>query len=113
MNTYVRSYNKNEPLNAKWVDFRRPRDKKLVIAACMFVVFTYSSVWWTEEREKRRKHTSIEKDIERERWRADQLGLGAPEADDGFADTYLAGLGENRLVRDHSEFLPENQKIVG
>eukprot|EP00331_Platyophrya_macrostoma_P002554 CAMPEP_0176420446 /NCGR_PEP_ID=MMETSP0127-20121128/8611_1 /TAXON_ID=938130 /ORGANISM="Platyophrya macrostoma, Strain WH" /LENGTH=85 /DNA_ID=CAMNT_0017801043 /DNA_START=185 /DNA_END=443 /DNA_ORIENTATION=- len=56
---------------------------------------------------KERRHSSIQKDIEREQWRAAQLGLDAPQkptgdqasngasvvvGDDGFAQKYIEQL---------------------
>ena len=63
-------------------------------AAALFVLATYLVVTKTEEQQIARRHTSIEKDIARERWRAQELGLAS--ADDGFADKYMTKLNEEK-----------------
>lgn len=63
-----------------------------IYAAVLFVVVTYLVVTKTEEANMARRHESIEKDIERERWRARELGLHSK--DDGFAENYMTTLGK-------------------
>lgn len=110
MNSYVRRWN-DDPLASRWIGWHRAKDRRLVIGSTVLVTVVYFAIWWNEEQERLRKHTSIEKDIERERWRAEELGLGKPK-DDGFAEAYLQKLGsEDRLSVDHAQFRPENQKI--
>ena len=55
------------------------------------VVAIFTWINWSEEVEAKRRHSSIEKDIERERWRAKELGR-TTVMDDGFADRYMASL---------------------
>ena len=55
-----------------------------------FVLGAGYYVWWYDEAYKRVRHKSIERDIKREAWRRQQLGL--PEDDpmeDGFAKKYM------------------------
>lgn len=57
----------------------------------LFSIGSFFGVWWSMESEKQRRHTSIARDIEREKWRRVQLGLPEKdEYDDGFADRYEA-----------------------
>ena len=60
------------------------------VAGCLFVIGTFVGVSVNEELQKVRRHSSIAKDIEREKWRATQLGLET--RDDGFAETYMNDL---------------------
>lgn len=55
------------------------------------VVFPWVSLYLVQssmDEEKRRRHMSIARDIERERWRRQQLGLPPDVDDDGFADKF-------------------------
>ena len=55
----------------------------------LFSIGSFYGVWYSIESEKSRRHTSIARDIEREKWRRKQLGLPEKdEYDDGFADQY-------------------------
>lgn len=55
----------------------------------LFSLGSFYGVWWSMEQEKNRRHTSIARDIEREKWRRKQLGLPEKDVyDDGFADIY-------------------------
>lgn len=96
---------------SRLVGWRRAKDKRLVAGCTALVLVIYFAVWWSEEKERLRKHTSIERDIEREKWRAEELGLEHP-TDDGFAEHYLQTLGHaERVSMDHTQFHPENQRI--
>ncbi|EPY34379.1 hypothetical protein STCU_01614 [Strigomonas culicis] len=99
MNNYARTFNKKDPLMKNIIGWKRKKDRNLVIFALSGCLLTYVAVYLNEERERHRKHKSIEKDIERERWRAQELGLRAP-ADDGFADTYITATTEKKGAVD-------------
>ncbi|KAG5485523.1 hypothetical protein LSCM1_07609 [Leishmania martiniquensis] len=89
MNSYVKRYVGSDPIVQQLVGFKRAADRRLVIGCTLAAVGIYWAVYWSEEEERHRRHASIEKDIERERWRARELGLEAP-TDDGFAQRYGA-----------------------
>lgn len=91
MNSYIKPFVSNDPHVKHWVGWRRVKDKRMLIASCIAVIATYWIVEWREDRQLKRRHTSIAKDIERERWRAAQLGLDSP-SDDGFATKYMQNL---------------------
>jgi hypothetical protein len=95
MNSYVKRYIGSDVTVLEMVGFRRARDKRLVVGSALTAIGIYVAIYWSEEKEKNRRHTSIEKDIERERWRARELGLGKP-TDDGFAARYEASGGKIR-----------------
>lgn len=103
MNSYARGYSSNDPAMKMWIGRMRPRDKAVLYGSVLIALGAYIGVYYTEEIEKNRRHKSIEKDIERERWRARELGLAAP-SDDGFADTYLA-----RVQRSDTEHAKTQQ----
>ncbi|KPI88426.1 hypothetical protein ABL78_2491 [Leptomonas seymouri] len=95
MNSYVKRYTGSDITVQELVGFKRRRDKRLVLGSTLVAIGIYVAVYWSEERERDRRHLSIEKDIERERWRACELGLDKP-ADDGFVDRYEASGGKTR-----------------
>ncbi|KPA77597.1 putative mitochondrial hypothetical protein [Leptomonas pyrrhocoris] len=95
MNSYVKRYTGSDVTVQEMVGFKRARDKRLVICSALTALGIYVAIYWSEERERTRRHTSIEKDIERERWRARELGLGKP-TDDGFVERYEASNGKIR-----------------
>ena len=66
-----------------------------IAGSVIFSVTTLAVVWYNDETEKARRHGSIEKDIQRERQRAEALGR-LPE-DDGFAEQYLRGKQSKQL----------------
>lgn len=86
--------------------WRFKRDRNRFIFAVTACCLTYAGVMFSEWKERNRRHSSIQKDIEREQWRAAQLGLTdkrdvvaadlsitAPSpADDGFAQQYIEQL---------------------
>jgi hypothetical protein len=51
-----------------------------------FALATLAVVWYSDETQKKRRHSSIGKDIEREKIRAKALGLTV--SDDGFAEKF-------------------------
>jgi hypothetical protein len=58
----------------------------------LFVVASYCGSWYFIDSERQRRHQSIARDIERERWRRKQLGLPSDvdgDDDDGFAKRYF------------------------
>ncbi|AIN96002.1 hypothetical protein LPMP_090860 [Leishmania panamensis] len=89
MNSYVKRYVGSDPTVQQLVGFKRPSERRLVIGCALTALAIYWAVYFSEEKERNRRHASIEKDIERERWRARELGLAAP-TDDGFAERYAA-----------------------
>lgn len=95
MNSYVKRYTGYDVTVQDMVGFKRARDRRLVIGSACAAIGIYVAIYWSEEKERTRRHTSIEKDIERERWRARELGLEKPR-DDGFADRYEASGGKIR-----------------
>ncbi|KAH8604937.1 hypothetical protein ERJ75_001664800 [Trypanosoma vivax] len=72
----------------KWIGWRRRTDRHMFFGSIFAAIAIYASVYYSEERNRERRHASIAKDIERERWRAQELGYGVP-TDDGFAERYL------------------------
>lgn len=81
-----------------WIGWRRWRDVVPFVASIAFIFTAYFGGEFYENKQKFRRHQSIEKDIEREMWRAKELGLStapkdgeAPKTvdDDGFAEKYL------------------------
>ncbi|KAG5484629.1 hypothetical protein CUR178_07220 [Leishmania enriettii] len=89
MNSYVKRYIGSDPTVQQLVGFKRASDRHLVVGCTLAALGIYWAVYFSEENERNRRHASIEKDIERERWRARELGLAAP-TDDGFAERYEA-----------------------
>ncbi|ESL05999.1 hypothetical protein TRSC58_06334 [Trypanosoma rangeli SC58] len=87
MNSYARLFC-GDRAGQSWIGWNRLRDRQLFFGSILVAASIYTAVYYSEESERQRRHTSIEKDIERERWRAKELGLGEPR-DDGFADAYL------------------------
>jgi len=67
-------------------------NKRILVGGIVFVVFSYIAVELNELYIQAVRHESIHKDIERERWRAKQLGLQDTlvDSDDGFAEDYMA-----------------------
>ena len=102
----------------EWIGWRRWRDVALFFGSISFIFATYFGVEFFENQQKVRRHHSIERDIERELWRARELGLVGPAGtedvssttndesgkaravtsvdDDGFADKYLDELKAKR-----------------
>lgn len=99
------------PKKSPLVYWSRPRDAAAFLCGAAFVVSTFAGVMMYDTKERTRRHSSIEKDIERERWRAKELGLGAPEDDDGFATAYTKKVVEER--RDQSSGLSSLLSRVG
>lgn len=95
MNSYAKRYIGSDPTVQHLVGFKRARDRRLLLGCTLTAVGIYCAVYFSEEKERNRRHASIEKDIERERWRARELGLSAP-VDDGFAERYEASGGTLR-----------------
>ncbi|KAL7700539.1 hypothetical protein N2W54_001249 [Lotmaria passim] len=93
MNSYVKRYIGSDVTVQDLTGLKRARDKRLVLFSTLTALGIYVAIYWNEEKERNRRHTSIEKDIERERWRARELGLSKP-TDDGFADRYEASKGK-------------------
>ncbi|TPP41695.1 Ras family protein [Leishmania donovani] len=89
MNSYVKRYVGTDPRVTHLVGFKRASERRLVVVCALAALGIYSAVYLYEEKERNRRHASIKKDIERERWRARELGLAAP-IDDGFAERYEA-----------------------
>ncbi|KAG5510586.1 hypothetical protein JKF63_06883 [Porcisia hertigi] len=87
MNSYVKRYVGSNPRVQQLVGFKRACDRRLVVGSTLAALGIYCLVYLSEEKERNRRHASIKKDIERERWRARELGLAAP-TDDGFAERY-------------------------
>lgn len=98
MNSYARRHLGVDPAIKEWVGLRRAKDRRLVMASVVFVIVIYNAVYWSEEKVKVRRHESIMKDIERERWRAKELGLRVP-TDDGFAERYSEAEEAKRKAR--------------
>jgi hypothetical protein len=73
-----------EPVVPRRIPLRQAKYFGLSIA---FALGTLAAVTLQEEVDKTRRHASIARDIEREKWRAKQLGLEA--RDDGFADKFI------------------------
>lgn len=92
MNSYVRRFVGHDTAVQQLVSFKRPRDRRLVVGSCITAAAIYLAVYYSEEKQRDRRHASIAKDIERERWRAKELGLVDP-VDDGFAEKYIASKG--------------------
>ncbi|EAN89012.1 hypothetical protein C3747_16g1164c [Trypanosoma cruzi] len=90
MNSYARFFCGDQS-GLSWIGWNRLRDKQLFFGSLFFATSIYAAVHYSEEKERRRRHVSIENDIERERWRAKELGLEEPR-DDGFADAYMKKL---------------------
>ncbi|CAD2220389.1 hypothetical protein AGDE_02041 [Angomonas deanei] len=88
MNSYIGRYTKSDPRLKHLIGFKRKRDRNLALFSIFGCIFVYFAVYFSEEREKNRRHNSIEKDIERERWRAQELGKEVHH-DDGFAEKYI------------------------
>lgn len=65
---------------------------RIVLYSSIGILFGFGSFFgvnYSIETEKTRRHLSIARDIERERWRRKQLGLPEKdEFDDGFAQVY-------------------------
>ncbi|GET86341.1 hypothetical protein, conserved [Leishmania tarentolae] len=95
MNSYVKRYVGTDPRVTHLIGFKRASEKHLVIGCTLTALGIYCAVYFSEEKERNRRHASIKKDIERERWRARELGLAAP-IDDGFAERYEAFNGNTR-----------------
>jgi len=98
MNSYVRRFIGEDAAIQQLVSFKRPKDRRLVIGSCIMAASIYIAVYLSEERQRERRHASIGKDIERERWRAKELGLMEP-VDDGFAENYIASKGALKAGR--------------
>ncbi|KEG07122.1 hypothetical protein DQ04_10821000 [Trypanosoma grayi] len=93
MNSYVRLFCGDQTA-LTWIGWKRRRDKQIFLGSILAAAAMYAGVYYYEEKERNRRHTSIEKDIERERWRAQELGLGEP-TDDGFAKRHIERLHKN------------------
>ncbi len=63
------------------------RRAKYFVLSTVFCVGTFVVVSLQEEVQKTRRHSSIERDIEREKWRAKELGKEVK--DDGFAEKFI------------------------
>jgi hypothetical protein len=70
------------------------RDRIILGCAVSFSVLTLIGVAYNDERQRKRRHSAIAKDIEREQWRARKIaessGQPLAQLDDGFADKYMA-----------------------
>ncbi|AYU76531.1 hypothetical protein conserved [Leishmania donovani] len=106
MNSYVKRYVGTDPRVTHLVGFKRASERRLVVVCALAALGIYSAVYLYEEKERNRRHASIKKDIERERWRARELGLAAP-IDDGFAERYEALDGNTRAR--HQQALKGNE----
>ncbi|KAH9586376.1 Protein Pet117 [Trypanosoma melophagium] len=95
MNSYARLFSGDQGVVSSWVGWSRPRDKYIFFGSIIAAIAMYVGISYNEEKERKRRHQSIEKDIERERWRAQQLGLETPK-DDGFAERYIQRIRQNR-----------------
>lgn len=72
-----------------WVGMK-PADRRVFFGSLALAGMMMCGVVLLDEREKVRRHKSIAKDIARERWRREQLGIPAEvQPDDGFADQYM------------------------
>ena len=79
----------------------------------LFSIGSFYGVWWSMESEKQRRHTSIARDIERERWRRKQLGLPErDEFDDGFAEQYESMPVNHRDVELAKRSIEETAKTL-
>mmetsp|Transcript_73714 Transcript_73714/g.85622 ORF Transcript_73714/g.85622 Transcript_73714/m.85622 type:complete len:141 (-) Transcript_73714:188-610(-) len=96
-----------ETWKSSFTGWRFKRDRNRFLIAVSSCCICYVGVLFTEWKERNRRHSSIQKDIEREQWRAAQLGLDAPQkptgdqasngasvvvGDDGFAQKYIEQL---------------------
>lgn len=86
------------------------RDVIKLTAGCLFSVLACWGVWYNDELQRRRRHSSIAKDIERENWRAAQIAAseGRPfqRVDDGFAERFVA---DPKNAKD----VDEARRVVG
>jgi hypothetical protein len=78
----------------KLIGWRFKSDRNKFFFALVGSLACYVGVLFSEVQEKQRRHSSIQKDIEREQWRAQQLGVDK-KSDDGFADAYIHKLKES------------------
>jgi hypothetical protein len=65
------------------------RDVRIFSFGLLFSTGACAGVWYYTSQERTERHKSIARDIERERWRRQQLGLPA-EDDDGFTTKFEA-----------------------
>lgn len=80
----------------------------------LFSIGSFYGVWWSMESEKARRHTSIARDIEREKWRRKQLGLPDKDVyDDGFAEIYENQEKNKRDVILAKESIRDTAKTLG
>lgn len=79
---------------SKFIGWRFKSDRNKFFIALAGSLACYIGVLYSEVQEKQRRHSSIQKDIEREAWRAQQLGVDK-KGDDGFADAYIHKLKES------------------
>jgi hypothetical protein len=77
------------------IGWRFKRDRNKFLIALVGSIACYVGVLYSEVQEKQRRHSSIQKDIEREQWRAKQLGREGHMPDDGFATQYIGKLKES------------------
>lgn len=68
--------------------------------ALAFTVGTAITVTIMDEVQHQRRHKGIAKDIERERFRREQLGLPPESDDDGFAARYMQNPENQRVAAD-------------
>lgn len=80
---------------SRLIGWRSKTDRNKFLFALVGSIACYVGVLYSEVQENQRRHSSIQKDIERERWRAQQLGIEGQTSDDGFAHAYLHQLKES------------------
>lgn len=78
----------------KTIPLMQRRDRLILFGAIGFSALALAGVWYNDEEQRRRRHKAIATDIERERWRAQQigskLGVEVGHLDDGFAKKFLS-----------------------
>lgn len=94
------------------------RKQAAALAGCVgFTLVCGFGVWYVDELEKRRRHSSIAKDIAREMWRAEQLSKTGhrleSNGDDGFAAKYMQAAENARDVRLAEESMLELHRSRG
>lgn len=79
----------------------------------LFSVGSFVGVWYSMDVEKKRRHTSIARDIEREKWRRKQLGLPErDEYDDNFAEEYEARADNKYDVMLAKASIAETERVL-
>ena len=89
------------------------RHRRWILGGLLFTVGTAIAVIVSDEVQHQRRHKGIAKDIERERFRREQLGL-PPDSDDddGFAERYLRDPANARVAADARAVMEANRRLA-